>query len=237
MCARSAWKAGLAGLMATCLVALAGGLAFASAAPGHVPKHAGSPASITLHAVESAGGDISGRAATVTQTSSPDPAGSSGAGTKTGVTVPSVLLLGSPQASAQLSLRGTPAADHSVTGGGSTSLFSFGFTAQSHQDGKVGGTVSGNAEFVFPAPFSGHIHVEVNCLQVVGNQAFVSGVMTNSAFGLSKGTEILFGVQDGDGAAKSDLISNVFFSPAPPLTCLTFHAPPQFAIQGNIEIH
>lgn len=235
MRARSAWKAGLVGLMATCLVALAGGLAFASAAPGHIPKHIGSPATITLHAVESAG-DTFGLAATSTQTSGPHDAGSNAAGTRAGATVPSVLLLASPQASAQLSLGGTPAADHSATGGGSTSLMSFGFTAQSHQDGKVGGTVSGNAEFVFPAPFSGHIHVEVNCLQVVGNQAFVSGVMTNSAFGLSKGSEILFGVQDGDGAAKADLISNVFFSSAP-LTCLTFHPTPFFAIQGNTEIH
>jgi hypothetical protein len=78
----------------------------------------------------------------------------------------------------------------------------------------------------------------VNCLEVVGNDAYMSGVLTNSAFGLAKGTELLFGVQDDDAASKPDLMSDIFVSPPTPLfTCHTFQAPPHYAVQGNIEIH
>jgi hypothetical protein len=77
----------------------------------------------------------------------------------------------------------------------------------------------------------------MNCLEIVGNDAYVSGLLANSAFGLSKGTEILFGVEDDDSASKPDLISDIFFSPAPPLTCHTFHPKPHNAVQGDIEIH
>jgi hypothetical protein len=77
----------------------------------------------------------------------------------------------------------------------------------------------------------------VNCIEIVGNNAYMSGVLTKSAFGLAKGTEMLFGVQDDDSAAGPDRISNIYFSPAPAFTCHTFHAKPQFAVRGNIEIH
>ena len=87
------------------------------------------------------------------------------------------------------------------------------------------------------APNGGPLHIDVNCLEIVGNDAYMSGTLAYSAFGLTKGTEMLFGVQDDDSAAKADLISDIFFSPAPPFTCHTFHAKPHYAVQGNIEIH
>jgi hypothetical protein len=59
--------------------------------------------------------------------------------------------------------------------------------------------VTGNAEVVFEAPILGRCNIEVNCLEIVGKDAY--------------------------------------FSPAPPFTCHTFHTKPQFAVQGNTEIH
>jgi hypothetical protein len=35
---------------------------------------------------------------------------------------------------------------------------------------------------------------------------------------------------------KPDLISDIFFSPAPPFTCHTYHAKPHYAVQGHVEI-
>jgi len=97
--------------------------------------------------------------------------------------------------------------------------------------------VTGNAEVVFVAPNPGHLHIDVNCLEIVGNDAYMSGVLSYSAFGLTQGTEMLFAIQDDDSAAKADLISDIYFSPAPPFTCHTFHAKPHYAVQGNTEIH
>jgi hypothetical protein len=95
----------------------------------------------------------------------------------------------------------------------------------------------GNAQVVFVAPNGGPLHIDVNCLEVVGNDAYISGTLAYAAFGLTKGTEMLFGVQDDDSAAKADSISDIFFSPAPPFTCHTYHPKPHYTVQGNIEIH
>jgi hypothetical protein len=152
--------------------------------------------------------------------------------------MPAGLLLVTLQGLAPLSVqgRGIPV-DHSATGGGSTVPFHFGFTAQPHRNGNVAGTVTGNAEVLFSAPNPGPLHIDVNCLVVVGNDAYISGVLTYSAFGLAKGTRMLFGVQDDDSAAKPDLISDIYFSHSLADTCHTFHAKPHYAVQGNTEIH
>jgi hypothetical protein len=133
---------------------------------------------------------------------------------------------------------GASTVDHSATGGGTTTFFHLGFTAQSHRNGNVGGTVSGNAQFSFISSTVGQLHVSVDCLEIVGNDAYMSGKLTKAGAGLAAGTEILFGVQDDDTASKPDLMSDIFFSPAtPPVTCHAFHATPHYAVQGNIEIH
>jgi hypothetical protein len=154
------------------------------------------------------------------------------------VKLPAGLLLATPQGVAELSLRANAAGSaHPATGGGSTVPFHFGFTAQPHRNGNVAGTVTGNAQVLFAAPNPGPLHIDVNCLVVVGNDAYISGVLTYSAFGLTKGTRMLFGVQDDDSAAKPDLISDIYFSHSLADTCHTFHAKPHYAVQGNTEIH
>jgi hypothetical protein len=237
-------KAIVVAVAAASLFALAGGWAFASRGTGHIGGPSGPSGSLTsaaFHATGSAGTTVSensshaapGQSTGAPQTTQPQSAAPQG-----GAKMPAGLLLATPQGLAQLSAQGhaSPGA-HGMTGGGSTVQFSFGFTAQPHSNGNVAGTVTGNAQVVFAAPNGGPIHIDVNCLEVVGNDAYMSGTLAYSAFGLTKGTEMLFGVQDDDSAAKADLISNIYYSPAPPLTCHTFHAKPQIAVQGNIEIH
>jgi hypothetical protein len=144
-----------------------------------------------------------------------------------------------PQAALSAALRAGSAgsANDAVTGGGSTTFFSLGFTAQSHRNGNNAGTVSGNAQFNFPPPNGGALHVQVNCVQVVGADAYVSGTLMKPAFGLSAGTVILFGVEDGDTGSKADLMSDIYFTLSSTISCHAFHPAPHYAVQGNIELH
>lgn len=233
--ARVGSKALVGGIAAAVLVTLAGGWAFAGHGPGHVTASLKS----AFHAAGLAGGDISRNSPKAgTQAGTPQTTQPQGSVAQAGTKLPAGLLLATPQGLAELSLRGNAgASEHSATGGGSAQFFSFGFTAQLHRNGNVAGSVTGNAQVVFVAPNGGPLHIDVNCLEIVGNDAYVSGKLAKSAFGLAQGTEMLFGVQDDDSASKADLISDIFYSPAPPFTCHTFHAKPHYAVQGNIEIH
>jgi hypothetical protein len=235
-------KAIVVGVAAASLVALAGGWAFAGRGPAHVTGPSGSLSSAAFHTAGpsgSAGTDVSqnGSHAAAPQAGTPQTTQQS-AVPQAGAPMPAGLLLATSQGLAQLSVQahGLPMPP-SATGGGSTVQFHFGFTAQPHRNGNVAGTVTGNAQVDFLAPNPGPLHIDVNCLEVVGNDAYISGTLTYSAFGLTKGTEMLFGVQDDDSTGKADLISIIYYSPAPPFTCHTFHAKPQFAVQGNTEIH
>jgi len=240
MGARAGAKTIAVGIAAAGLVGLAGGWAFAGLGPGHVTAPSSSLTSAVFRGPGSAGWDdsrngspVAGPQADTAQTSQPQDAIP-----QVGAKMPAGLLLATPQGLAQLSLRGNSgASEDSATGGGSTISFHFGLTAQSHRNGNVAGSVTGNAQVVFVAPNRGPLHIDVNCLEIVGNDAYMSGVLTYSAFGLTKGTEMLFGVEDDDSASKPDLISDIFFSPAPPFTCHTFHAKPHYVAQGHIEIH
>jgi len=234
-------KAIAVGIAAATLVAVAGGWAFASLRPFHLSASTSTLTSAAVRAAVSAAKDASpevsqvgaGRQPGLQQTTQ-----SQSAAPQAFATSPAGLLLATRQSLAELGLRGNSAgSEHSATGGGSTPSFHFGFTAQSHRNGKVAGSVTGNAEVVFAAPNPGHLHIDVNCLEIVGNDAYMSGVLSYSAFGLTKGTEMLFGIQDDESTAKADLISDIYFSPAPPFTCHTFHARPHYAVRGNTEIH
>ncbi len=233
--ARTGSKALVGGIAAAVLVTLAGGWAFASHGPGLVTASLKSAS----HVAGLAGGDVSRNGPQAgTQAGTPQTTQPQGSVAQAGTKMPAGLLLATPQGLAELSLRGNAgASDHSATGGGSAQFFHFGFTDQLHRNGNAAGSVTGNAEVVFVAPNSGPLHIDVNCLEIVGNDAYMSGVLAKSAFGLAKGTEMFFGVQDDDSASKADLISDIFFLPAPTLTCHTFHAKPHYAVQGNIEIH
>lgn len=232
-------KAMVVAIAAATLVALAGGWAFASLRPGHVTGSTSLLRSAALHAAASAARDVSPNAShAVGSQGSQQITQPQGAAPLAGLNLPTGLLLAGPQALADLSLRGNSGGSaHSATGGGSTQSFHFGFTAQPHLNGNVAGTVTGNAEVVFAAPNPGSLHIEVNCLVIVGNDAYMSGVLTYSAFGLAKGTEMLFGVEDDDSASAPDRISTIYYSPAPAFTCHTFHAKPHWVVQGHIEIH
>jgi hypothetical protein len=176
------------------------------------------------------GGSANGKPGAATQTNGASPAPAN---------IPGLVRISPGLMSVQL-LPADPShgATRSATGGGFTAFFSFGFTDQSHFNGAVAGTFTGNAEFRFKPPNPGDIHIRVDCLQFVGNNAYISGVSTNTAFGIAAGTEFLFGVEDDDSAPKPDMISDLFFSPGThPFTCQTFHAPPHYSVQGNIEIH
>jgi hypothetical protein len=227
-------KAIVVGVAAASLVALAGGWAFASRGPAHVTGPGGSLTSAAFRAAGPSGPTgTNGPQAGTPQTTQPQ-----SAVPQAGAKLPAGLLLVSLQGLAPVSVQGHGIpVDHSATGGGSTVPFHLGFTAQSHLNGKVAGTVTGNAQVLFSAPNPGPLHIDVNCLVVVGNDAYISGVLTYSAFGLTKGTRMLFGVQDDDSAAKPDLISDIYFSHSLADTCHTFHAKPHYALQGNTEIH
>jgi hypothetical protein len=126
------------------------------------------------------------------------------------------------------------AAAPSATGGGSSVfLTSFGFTAETHKDG----TVTGNGEFDESPLGLGRFHVRVDCLEVIGTTAYMSGQTTEQTDGLAEGTEMLWGVADNQATGLPALISIVFFSPGPtPFTCHTFHAVPFQPVQGNVEV-
>lgn len=235
--ARAGAKTVVAGIAATAIVAFAGGWAFAGHGLGRVTASLNSAA---FHSPRSAAADASRTIpqGAGPQAGTPQTTQQQGSVAQAGTKLPAGLLLASPQGSAGLSLKGNAdASEHSATGGGSAQFFHFGFTAQSHRNGNVPGSVTGNAQVVFVAPNGGPLHIDVNCLVIVGNDAYMSGKLAKSAFGLAQGTEMLFGVQDDDSASKADLISDIFFSPAPPFTCHTFHPKPHYAVQGNIEIH
>jgi hypothetical protein len=234
------WKALVVGGTVAATLALVSGWALAEVGPGHASA---TTELLTTALRSSAVAGAAGKPASM-PAALPQATGKASTGTQqpTGATAPHVagLLLLGPQGALDKSLGGDPAtgATRSVTGGGTTSFFTFGFTDQSHFNGAVAGTFTGNAEITFPAPNRGDVHIRLNCLQIVGNDAFVSGVSTNVIFSIPAGTEFLFGVRDDDSAPKPDLFSDIFFAPfTPPATCMTFHAPPHYAVQGNIEIH
>jgi hypothetical protein len=232
-------KAIVVGVASASLLALAGGWAFASRGPAQVTGSSGSLISAAARSVRSAATNVSQNVShpASPQAGTPQTTVPQGAVPQAGAKMPAGLLLATSQGLAQLGVgHGSPVMQ-GATGGGSTINFHFGFTAQAHGNGNVAGTVTGNAQVVFVAPNGGPLHIDVNCLEIVGNNAYMSGALAYPAFGLTKGTEMLFGVQDDDSAAKPDLISDIFFSPAPPFTCHTFHPKPHYAVQGNIEIH
>lgn len=112
-------------------------------------------------------------------------------------------------------------------------LRTFSFTAVTHQDGSV----TGQAQLNNRAQ-DARIHLEIDCLLVIGNRAVMSGVVTNTNDPVFEGLTGTFRVTDnGEGANDPpDTISLVFFG-FPPQFCRTNVPLPEMPIEGgNIQV-
>jgi len=115
----------------------------------------------------------------------------------------------------------------------------FSFSAQKMDDG----TARGNAIIHnpnFDPRFRGHI--DVMCMEVVGNRARIAGVMKNTNDPNLENNTAVFEVYDNGEPGNNDTISSVYFSPpnspAPtPAYCQSFENFPQYPIDGgNIQV-
>ena len=88
---------------------------------------------------------------------------------------------------------------------------SFSFSARKYADGTVDGELQLNSR-----GFDVFVHIKIDCLRVVGNDAFMSGTITNSNNPLFEGRSVIFNVEDNGEGANSlpDRISLVGIAPA-----------------------
>jgi len=133
---------------------------------------------------------------------------------------------------------GTAGPVHWASGGGTVeyagALNTHAFTAQIDSDGSVKGQAEFQLRYIDTT-----IHVEVNCLTVVGNEAWVGGTITRSSnpAQVGVGLPVLFRVQDngeGDGHPP-DLTSQLVWGAGP--SCST--TPPFGLIEwtnGNVQV-
>lgn len=119
-------------------------------------------------------------------------------------------------------------------------LRTFSVTAREYADGTDAGEAEVQNRF---GPF-GPIHIEIDCLKVIANVAFMSGSVkhiNDPTLGIAEGSKVFFAVQDnGEGpASPPDMLSFVLFTGEPTgPTCeeildLAF----VFAVEhGNIQV-
>ena len=127
----------------------------------------------------------------------------------------------------------------SATGGGKFHIApccedQFDFSAITHTDGTVTGQARFDVGFVEP------LHVDVDCLRVVGNVATFSGIVKNEK-SPNFGSTFIFAVQDnGEGSNDPpDLVLGAELSPLGLVDCTTFvpNAPPFPVSEGNVQVH
>jgi hypothetical protein len=127
---------------------------------------------------------------------------------------------------------------HRVSGGGTVeyagALNTHAFTAQSDADGNVNGQAEFQLRYIDTT-----VHVEVTCLAVVGNDAWIGGTVTRSSnpAQVGPGLQILFRVQDnGEGNAHPpDMTSQLVWGAVP--SCSS--TPPLGLIEwtnGNVQV-
>jgi hypothetical protein len=128
----------------------------------------------------------------------------------------------------------------SATGSGHFTLAgelrTFTFNAVTHTDG----TVTGEAQLDARATgFSEHL--QIDCLQVIGNTAYMSGTITRSSREDFVGGTGVFSVQDnGEGNNNNeDQISllHSLLEPAPGQCELEHRLPDQPIEEGNVQVH
>jgi hypothetical protein len=134
---------------------------------------------------------------------------------------------------------------HSATGGATihigdaAALRTFGFSAVQGSDGSATGQMEIQAR-----QFGNTIHIDVNCLNVVGNVALISGTITQHTDPAEIGTTVGLAVEDnGEGGANAppDRTTLLFGFPPGTPACMLFGpadaAPFLMPIEGgNIEV-
>jgi hypothetical protein len=136
------------------------------------------------------------------------------------------------------------AGNPSATGGGTTlegdEKSTFVFNAVEQPDG----TVEGHLVYHFRA-LDASFQMDINCLNIVGNRAVISGVVTKvtgpAPEFLVEGAGGVFQVEDnGEGGdAPPDLISDVFIFP-PDIeqeNCRSLFPEPYLPIDGNVQVN
>ena len=130
-----------------------------------------------------------------------------------------------------------------VTGSGNTlvngELRTFSFTARQERDGTVRGTAQINNRAIDEM-----FQIDIDCLQVVGNIAVMSGVVSRHTDENAIGLTGVFGVLDaGEGSGASrDAVSQVFFFLPDTVTCQDID-PADSAdlavpiVSGNVQVH
>ena len=113
----------------------------------------------------------------------------------------------------------------------------YGFSARQRPDGSV----DGNIEFHWDAPYDLKAHGDITCLNVQGNGAWIGFAITRSdqPEGFPVGAEVVFYVADnGSGhAAPADQVS--FFFGAPAQVCQYQDGPPRALFDwthGNVTV-
>lgn len=133
---------------------------------------------------------------------------------------------------------------HSATGGGNIhigdadALRTFGFSAVQRSDGSATGRMQIQAR-----QFGNTIHIDVNCLNVFGNVALISGTITQHTDPAEIGTTAGLAVEDnGEGAnAPPDRTTLLFGFPPGTPACMLFGpadaAPFLMPIEGgNLQV-
>jgi hypothetical protein len=112
------------------------------------------------------------------------------------------------------------------------------FNAVQQQDG----TVNGNAEFQLANV--GRVHADINCLRIVGNEAFLTGLVTNSNTDrFPEGSKLYITAQDnGEGVNDPpDRVQVLVISPSSPIfsiDCNTTLRPGRLPVErGNISVN
>ena len=104
-----------------------------------------------------------------------------------------------------------PAVDK-VTGGGTVDALYRGFDAQlsftAQKD--AAGNVKGKADLSLPGEGFKVAHVDVDCLVVIGNTAYIGGIITDSDIPTEIGRSALWAVLDG---GKDDMTTQLFAGP------------------------
>jgi len=143
--------------------------------------------------------------------------------------------------------QGAVAADNTVTSSATGSghmvrpdgsFRSFSFSARKHADGTVDGQMQLNSR-----GFDVFVHIEIDCLRVVGNVAYMSGHITQSS-DLAQGAigELnRWSVQDNGEPGDADLVSSVPPNPDndPTQTCDAENNPPgptRLVQRGNVQV-